>query len=98
MSRNTTLLKETVTTLEPELDDPEYALELLESHFHDALLVNVGNVAEVGTYAEQLRLQITAQERATVFDHLAKRNAVTITVDHVETAINELFRDRFIEP
>ena len=44
MGRNTALLKEIVTTLDTELDDPEYALDQLESHFHDALLVNAGNV------------------------------------------------------
>ena len=59
MGRNTALLTEVIHTLSTELDDPEYALDQLESHFHDALLVNIGDVNTVGEYAEQLRLSIT---------------------------------------
>ncbi len=51
MGRNTALLREIVAVLDTELDDPEYALDQLESHFHDALLVNVGDVNTVGEYA-----------------------------------------------
>ena len=49
-------------------------------------------------HAEQLRLHITADECSVVLDHIAETNMVSITIDHVETAINELFEDRFIEP
>ncbi len=98
MGRNTALLKEIVITLDTELDDPEYALDQLESHFHDALLVNAGTVFTVGEYAKQLRLNITEDECSTVLDHMAEQKMVAISIDDVETVINELFEDRFIEP
>ena len=99
MGRNTALLKEIVGVLDAELDDPEHALDQLESHFQNALLVNAGNVSSVGTYAEQLRLSITEDERATVLDYIAEKQMVLVTIDYVEDAINELLGwDRFIEP
>ena len=98
MGRNTPILQEIITTLSTELDDTEYALDQLENHFHDRLLVNVGDVNTVGAYGEQLRLNITQDECSTVLDYLAEQKMVVITVDYVETAINELFEDRFIEP
>ena len=99
MGRNTALLKEIVTVLDAELDDAEYALELLENHFHDALLVNVGDITTVGIFAEQLRLNISQDERSTVLDYVADQKMVSVTIDIVETAINDLLGwDRFVEP
>ncbi len=98
MGRNTALLQEIVGVLDTELDDPGHAFDCLESHFHTRLLVDAGNVASVGSYAEQLRLQITDDERSAVLDHIAEQKMVMVTVDHTEMAINELFEDRFIEP
>ena len=40
--------------------------------------------------AEDLRLQITTGECGDVLDYIAEKAMVGITVDHVETAINEL--------
>lgn len=42
----------------------------------------------VGTYAEQLRLRITEDERATVLNHIAEKQMVAITIDTVEDAIS----------
>lgn len=99
MGRNTALLTEVIHTLSTELDDPEYALDQLESHFHEALLVNAGNVFTIGEYAKRLRLNITEDERSVVLDYIAERQMVMVTTDTVETAINERFGwDRFIEP
>ena len=99
MGRNTPILQEIINSLSTELDDPAYALDQLENHFQHRLLVDAGNVAIVGEYAEQLRLRISEDERSTVLDYIAEQKMVVVTVDHVETAINELFGwDRFIEP
>lgn len=97
-TRNTSVLREVIEALSSELDDVPYALDRLESHFHDRLIVAVGNVALIGVHAEHLRLNITEQERSTVLDHIADQKMAVVTIDHVETAINELFEDRFIEP
>ena len=99
MGRNTPILREIVDVLFTELDEQATALNRLEHHFHDRLLVDAGNVAVVGEYAEQLRLNITEDERATVLDYIAEQKIVVVTIDIVETAINELLGwDRFIEP
>lgn len=99
MGRNTALLKEIVVVLATQLDDPDYAVDQLESHFHDRLLVDAGNVSTVGTHAEQLRLRITENERTTVLDYIAEKQMVMVSIDVVEDAINEHFGwDRFIEP
>ena len=99
MGRNTPILKEIVDVLFTDLDEQITTLHRLETHFHDHLLVDAGNTATVGAYAEQLRLRITEDERATVLDYVAEKQMVTITVDVVEDAINERFGwDRFIEP
>ena len=99
MRRNTALLQEIIGVLDSELDDTNYALDALESHFHDALLVNAGNVADVSSFATQLRLNITVEERFNVLDHMADQKMVGVNIDTVETAINELLGwDRFIEP
>ena len=98
-TRNTPVLREIIEVLSSELDDAPYALDQLESRFHDRLLVDVGNVNSVGQYAEQLRLRITKEERSVVLDHIADQKMVSITIDVTEMAINERFGwDRFIEP
>ncbi len=97
-TRNTSVLREVVEVLGPQLVYAEYALNTLERHFASRLIVDAGNVVTVAAYAEQLRLQITEQEYSKVLDHIAEQQMATVTIDHVETAINELFEDRFIEP
>ena len=97
-TRNTPVLQEIVDVLFTELDEQATALNRLEHHFHDRLLVDAGNVAIVGEYAEQLRLNITEDECSTVLDYIAEQKMVVVTIDILETAINDLFEDRFIEP
>ena len=99
MGRTAPILQEITDILFTELDDQATALNRLEHHFRDRLLVDAGNVAVVGQYAEQLRLRITDDERATVLDYIGQQKMVIVTIDIVETAINELLgQDRFIEP
>lgn len=97
-TRNSPVLREIIDVLFTDLDEQATALNRLEHHFHDRLLVDVGNVGTVGAYAEQLRLHITEEERSTVLDYIAEQKMVVVTIDIVETAINELLGwDRFIE-
>ena len=99
MGRNTPILQKIVDVLFTELDEQTTALNRLENHFHDRLLVDAGNVGIVGTYAEQLRLRITEDERSAVLDYVAEQEMAVVTIDIVETAINERFGwDRFVEP
>ena len=99
MGRNTPILQEIISVLDAELDDPAYALDLLESRFQTRLLLDVGNINTVGNYAEQLRLRITEDECSTVLDYIAEKQMVLVTIDVVENAINErLGWDRFIDP
>ena len=96
---NFQVLREVVDVLFTEVDEQATALNHLEHHFHTRLLVDVGNVATVGVYAEQLRLNITEDERSVVLDYIGEKNMVVVTIDTVENAINERFGwDRFIEP
>ena len=97
-TRNTPVLREVVEVLGPQLSYAQYALNTLERHFANRFIVDAGNVVTVAAYAEQLRLQISEQECSTVLDHIAEEKMVMVTIDHVETAINALFDDRFIEP
>ena len=98
-TRNTSVLQEVVDALFTEVDEQTAALNRLEHHFRDRLLVDAGNVATVGTYAEQLRLRITEDERGTVLDYMAEKQMVTVNIDVVEDAINERFGwNRFVEP
>ena len=97
-TRNTPVLREMVDVLFTEVDEQTTALTKLEHHFRDRLLFDAGNVTTVGTYAEQLRLRITEDERATVLDYTAEKQMVVVNIDVVEDAINGLFVDRFIEP
>ena len=99
MGRNTLILKELVETISPQLSLKESALHVLEDHFHDRLLVDVGNVFTIGEHAGQLRLRITEDERSVVLDYISEKQMVLISIDVVENAINELLGwDRFIEP
>lgn len=98
-TRNTQVLQEIVDLLFTEVDDQTTALNCLRHHFRDRLLVDVGNVSTIGTYAEQLRLNITKDELSTVLDYIAEKQMVMVNIDVVEDAINERFGwDRFIEP
>ena len=99
MGRNTPILQEITDVLFANLDEQATALHRLETHFHDRLLVDAGNATDVGTYAEQLRLRITEDERSIVLDHIGQQKMVAVNIDIVETAINELLGwERFIEP
>ena len=97
-TRNTPVLRAIVDVLFTEVDEQGTALNRLEHHFRDRLLMNVGDINTVGVYAEQLRLRITEDERPTLLDYIAEKQMVMVTVDVVEDAINALFEDRFIEP
>ena len=98
-TRNTPVLREVVDMLFTEVDEQTKALNWLEHHFRDRLLMDVGNVSIVSDYAEQLRLKITEDERSTVLDYIAEKQMVMITIDITEDAINELLGwDRFIDP
>lgn len=98
-TRNTAVLREMVDLLFTDVDQQTTALTKLEHLFRKRLLVDAGSVDTVGTYAEELRLRITEDERSTTLDHIAEQTMVTITTDTVEAAINERFGwDRFIEP
>ena len=98
-TRNTAFLSELVEVLFTEVDEQATALSRLEHHFRDCLLVDVGNVNTVATYAEQLRLRIAEDERHIVLDYIAEKQKVAVTIDVVEDAINERFGwDRFTEP
>lgn len=93
-TRNTKVLVEILQVL----NAPGDALQRLEEHFKDALLVVAGTTNTVDACAEQLRLRITPSEQPKILDHTATTASVGITIDQVETAINDLFTDRFIEP
>ena len=56
-TRNSKVLREIVDILFTELDEQGTALNRLEHHFQHRLLVDAGNVATVGEYAEQLRFE-----------------------------------------
>ena len=95
MGRNTKILEEIVNVLLL----PANALEQLEHHFQRRLILDAGDVEFVASAAQKLRLNITSEECPMVLDYIASKGMVSITVDHVETAINELLgEDRFVEP
>jgi len=95
MGRNTQILEEIVNVLSLT---PEHLVKL-ERHFDHRLLVDAGNVSSIQTAANQLRLRVETDECPAVLDYIASKGLVSITVDVVEEAINELLgEDRFIEP
>ena len=99
MDRNHQLIEQVVKALGNLVTDEQAAVKVLEHHFQHHLIVNVGNVQQIAAFAKHLRLQVTPDECADVLDYIAQENLVGITIDHVETAINERFgEDRFIEP
>ena len=99
MDRNHQLIEQVVKALGALVTDEQAAVKVLEHHFQHHLLVNVGSVEHVAQFAKHLRLRITPEERGDVLDYIAQESLVGLTIDHVETAINELLgEDRFIEP
>jgi chromosomal replication initiation ATPase DnaA len=97
-TRNTGVLCEINQALGDPLKIPPDALERLENHFKDSLLIVAGSTQTVASHAEYLRLAITTPEAAEVLDFVASKALAGITIDHCEEAINTLFPDRFIEP
>jgi hypothetical protein len=93
-TRNTGTLKQIIEVLGDQA--PPDALERLEDHFKDLLIVVAGTTQTIASFAEELRLAITIHECGQVLDHLAP--SIRITIDQTEEAINALFPDRFIEP
>jgi hypothetical protein len=93
-TRNTPVLKQIIEALGEHA--PPDALERLEDHFEDLLLVVAGTTQTIASFAEELRLAITTDEYGLVLDHLAPQ--VRITIDQTDEAINTLFPDRFVEP
>jgi len=98
-TRNTPVLQQIIESLGDLISSPADALARIEEHFKDALILIPGDVHDVARHAEKLRLAITEEERGTVLDYIARTQVVSITIDHVEDAINSLFgEERFIEP
>ena len=97
--RNHQFIEQVVKALGNIVLNEEAAIRVLEHHFQHCLIVNVGSVEHVAEFAKPLRLRITPEERGEVLDYIAEQRLVVLTIDHVETAINELLgEDRFIEP
>jgi hypothetical protein len=97
-TRNTPVLTQIVEALGDLASSPADAMNRLEEHFANDLLINAGDIRMVEQHAEKLRLAIITTEAAQVLDHIGQTPAVQLTIDHVEDAINTLFEDRFIEP
>ena len=93
-TRNTGTLKQIIEAFGDHA--PPDALEQLEDHFKDLLLIVAGTTQTVATHAEELRLAITTHECGLVLDYLAPQ--VRITIEQTDEAINTLFPDRFVEP
>jgi hypothetical protein len=99
MDRNHMLIEQFVKALGTLVTDEQAAVRVLENHFQQYLVVNFGSVEHVAQFAQALRLHVTSKECSEVLDYIAQEHLVGLTVDHVETAINERFgEDRFIEP
>ena len=99
MDRNHPLIEQVVKALGNIVTNEEAAIRVLEHHFQHHLIVNVGNVQHIAAFAKHLRLHVTLDECADVLDYIAQEHLISLTIDHVETAINERFgEDRFIEP
>ena len=99
MDRNHTLIEQVVKALGTLVTDEQAAVRVLELHFQHHLIVNIGSVEHVAQFAKHLRLQVTPEECGEVLDYIAQEHLLGLTIDQVETAINERFgEDRFIEP
>ena len=99
MDRNHMLIEQVIKALGNLVTDEEAAVKVLEHNYQQHLLVNVGSVEHVATFARNLRLGITTEECGEVLDYIATEALVGLTIDHVETGINELLgEDRVIEP
>ena len=99
MDRNHTLIEQVVKALGTLVTDEQAAVKVLAHHFQHHLIVNVGNVQHIAAFAKHLRMRVTDDECGDVLDYIAQESLVGLTIDHVETAINERFgEDRFIEP
>jgi len=95
MGRNTNILEEIVNVLHL----PHDALVHLERHFDHRLIIDAGKVDNIEAHAKTLRLRVEKDERPLVLDYIATQGMVSITIDHVEEAINSLLgEDRFQEP
>ena len=95
MGRNTKILEDIIDVLSL----PHDALVHLERHFGERFILDAGNVDVVAEFAAQLRLRVASEECPIVLDYIARQGMVSITVDVVEQAVNELLgEDRFIEP
>jgi hypothetical protein len=100
-TRNTPIFHAILTVLNKYIQPKgkKAARAQLERHFHDRLIVDAGDVEFVASAAEQLRLRVEKDELPLVLDYIGSKDMVGITVEHVETAINELLgENRFIEP
>ena len=98
MDRNQKLIEQIIESLGELIPNHLAATARLSEQFKDCLIINAGGVQDVAQYAQVLRLSVSTEECGEVLDYLADQALVGITIDHVETAINELFPDRFIEP
>ena len=95
MGRNTQILEEIVNVLHLS---PEHLVRL-EHHFDRRLILDVGNTGTIQKAAKTLRLRVEKQECGAVLDYISQKGMVSITIDHVEEAVNTLLgEDRFIEP
>ena len=97
-TRNTSLLSEIIAVISDQLPDKAAALAQLEEYFGKNYILNAGDTAYVASAAKRLRLAITTSECPAVLDYIAQKSMIGINIDHVDTAINELFDNRFIEP
>ena len=98
VTRNTSVLRQIVETLNGQLSNQSIALMKLEEHYRDDLLVSAGNINAVAKQAKELRLDITTEECGAVLDYIASKALLCVTIEQVETAAYALFGNRFIEP
>jgi len=98
MSRNTPIIATVIHVLGDLVTDKDRAAELLEEHFCNQLITDVGHVNDVAELAYSTMLAINEQECGKVLDFIGRMSLVRITVYDVEKGIIRLFRNRFIEP
>jgi len=99
-TRNTSLLRDIIDTFSAagHITNETNALNVLEDHFRTSYVLKAGDRRDVAEFAERLRLNITEAECAAVLDYIAQKAMVGIAIDDVETAVYELFGNRFVEP